>query len=610
MMKLNRTPSRRESVRLEALESRMMLDGKIINALSDLNLNLNAPAVTIDLTGRVGDSQVQKTVVDMNYPGYGSVRVALFDDTAPQTVANFYHYINTGRYDNTIMHRWMKDFVLQGGGFTAAAALTYLNKVIDGADPNSLTIDHITTYPPVVNEFGASNLAGTVAMAKTPDDPNSATSEFFYNLANNASNLDNQNGGFTVFGQILGNGLSTVVQSMTNGTTVKSYNAGNTFTNIPMKNFTPGVHATNANVVVLSNVTAVPILPPSNGAAAVVQLSVASSDTNVVTASLDGSSLRITPVSAASGASNITLTVTGANGVAVTDTFTVYVNVPRASVGAFRDGKWFLDANASWSWNAGDLAFPYGKAGDVPITGDWNGDGYTDLGLFRNGKFILDLNGNRVADASDVGFVFGLATDIPVAGDWNGDGKDDIGIFRSGRFILDANGDRASGAGDVAVAYGLSGDLPVAGEWTGTGGLGTDSVGIFRRGNWAVDANDSRSFNAGDIGFTYGLGTDKPIVGDWNRDGVSDIGVFRGGKFILDANGSRIADAGDVGFAFGLASDVPITGRWKPAGMQLKTITAVATRPTAMAWPFTVSSRPIADDGESLWRRLDDAASI
>ncbi len=238
-----------------------------------------------------------------------------------------------------------------------------------------------------------------------------------------------------------------------------------------------------------------------------------------------------------------------------------------ASVGVFRNGKWFLDANASFSWNVGDLAFNFGKAGDKPITGDWNGDGFSELGVYRNGRFILDINGNRVADAGDVSFVFGLASDSPVSGDWNGDGADDVGVFRNGKFIIDANGDRASGAGDAAVVYGLASDKPIAGNWAGGPAA---SVGIFRAGKFVIDANESRTFNAGDIGFAYGLNGDLPVAGDFSADGKTDVGVFRGGRFVLDANGSRSFNVGDVGFPFGLAGDIPIAGRWKPSGSQLQ----------------------------------------
>jgi cyclophilin family peptidyl-prolyl cis-trans isomerase len=124
---------------------------------------------------------------------FDTVYLELFDDT-PATQANFLGYVNDGDYDNVHMHRLVPGFVLQGGGYTW----------------NGASYDHIPTDPPVVNEFGRSNLDGTVAMAKVGGDPDSATSEFFFNYGDNSENLDNQNGGFTVFARVLGNGMDLI----------------------------------------------------------------------------------------------------------------------------------------------------------------------------------------------------------------------------------------------------------------------------------------------------------------------------------------------------------------------------------------------------------------
>ena len=125
----------------------------------------------------------------------GVVEIQLFDTAAPLTVANFLNYVNSGAFNNSFIHRSMPGFVIQGGGFTWNAGLNAVH-----------------TNAPVPNEYsaGRSNLRGTIAMAKAGGDPNSATSQWFINLANNAANLDNQNGGFTVFGQVMGNGMAIV----------------------------------------------------------------------------------------------------------------------------------------------------------------------------------------------------------------------------------------------------------------------------------------------------------------------------------------------------------------------------------------------------------------
>lgn len=133
------------------------------------------------------------TIVSMQ-TSLGEIDIQLFDQTAPKTVGNFLNYVNSGAYDNTFIHRSIPGFVVQGGGYTWG----------------STSYTHIATNPPVVNEFSASNIRGTIAMAKLGTDPNSATSEWFFNLANNSANLDKQNSGFTVFGQVMGNGMQVV----------------------------------------------------------------------------------------------------------------------------------------------------------------------------------------------------------------------------------------------------------------------------------------------------------------------------------------------------------------------------------------------------------------
>jgi hypothetical protein len=82
--------------------------------------------------------------------------------------------------------------------------------------------------------------------------------------------------------------------------------------------------------------------------------------------------------------------------------------------------------------------FAFGLEGDVPVMGDWNGDGTGTVGVFRAGRwFQRDGNGPGPART----FRFGVAGDVPVAGDWNGDGRDTVGVFRNGTwFLRDGNG--------------------------------------------------------------------------------------------------------------------------------------------------------------------------
>jgi hypothetical protein len=251
---------------------------------------------------------------------------------------------------------------------------------------------------------------------------------------------------------------------------------------------------------------------------------------------------------------------------------------PAAQAGVFRDGTWILDTTHTQAYNAADAVYSFGMPGDVPVVGDWTGDGHDKIGVFRanadgSGEFILDTNGDGVIDAGDTVFTFGLAGDRVVVGDWNGDGKSKVGVFRAnadgvGVFSLDTNGDHQFDAGDDVFTFGLATDQIVIGDWNGDG---KSKVGVFRAnadgvGVFSLDTNGDRQFDANSSVFTFGLAGDKIVIGDWNGDGRAKVGVVRsaGAQAIwaLDLNGNLQFDASDPVFYFGLATDKPVVGRW------------------------------------------------
>lgn len=133
----------------------------------------------------------------------GDFDVNLFDEYTPETVENFLAYVESGAYEDTFIHRSAPNFVVQGGGFIYDANFTSLANIAD--------TPKVPQSAPVINEPVLSNQRGTIAMAKRGGYPNSATSEWFFNLQDNSGggpNLDNQNGGFTVFGQVMGDGMA------------------------------------------------------------------------------------------------------------------------------------------------------------------------------------------------------------------------------------------------------------------------------------------------------------------------------------------------------------------------------------------------------------------
>lgn len=180
----------------------------------------------------------------------GDFDVELFDADKPVTVQNFLRYVQGGYYTNMFMHRYLPGFAIQGGAFN----------VIGLGTPNA-GVEAVTTFAPIPNEFNGkfySNVYGTIAMAKT-SDPNSATSQFFFNLTNNSASLDDpgNSGGFTVFGHVIaGTNVLNEYQGVTNNLIVKSANFGGTFSQLPL------LYSTDLNNFTLNDLIYVDIGTP------------------------------------------------------------------------------------------------------------------------------------------------------------------------------------------------------------------------------------------------------------------------------------------------------------------------------------------------------------
>ncbi len=123
------------------------------------------------------------------HTNHGVITLELDDEKAPLTVQNFLDYVNSGHYDNTIFHRVINDFMIQGGGF----------------EPGMLQKQSLA---PIQNEAanGLKNDAYTIAMART-SDPHSASAQFFINIADNGflnyTSSTSQGFGYCVFGKVV-----------------------------------------------------------------------------------------------------------------------------------------------------------------------------------------------------------------------------------------------------------------------------------------------------------------------------------------------------------------------------------------------------------------------
>lgn len=192
------------------------------NSTSSL-LRLSAASLTLLLGSLSASTTMAETDVVCMDSNLGEFCMCMFPDAAPGSVANFLKYVNDGDYDNTFIHRSVSDFVIQGGGYSFV--------------PSQRTAVEVPKDAPVINEFRRANTTGTIALAKMGGNPNSGTSEWFINLGNNTS-LDNRdnNGGYTVFGKVVLDGMTVVDEIARLPPTDISGVLGDAFTEVPLVN--------------------------------------------------------------------------------------------------------------------------------------------------------------------------------------------------------------------------------------------------------------------------------------------------------------------------------------------------------------------------------------
>lgn len=245
------------------------------------------------------------------------------------------------------------------------------------------------------------------------------------------------------------------------------------------------------------------------------------------------------------------------------------------SVGVFRPGSTFLLTQSTTTVISQQATQTSQLAGSRGVSGDWNGDGTDSIGSFSGGVWkVRDQNFPTVVLPAPFGaktINFGASGDLPVVGDWNGDGIDTPGVFRpsTGQFtVTDSTATNPSFTASVTkVNFGLAGDRPIAGDWDGDG---KDSVAVYRpstgqtfftNADVSVTSTGAITLNPGvDITAFLGIAEDLPVGGDWNGDGVDSLGLWRPSTaqfFLSDDNGTLRPT-----FIFGQLGDQPIVGDW------------------------------------------------
>ena len=291
----------------------------VTNPIADYTQYAASAARSIDLSTVFSDPDVSDAVRMTTV--LGAFDIALFGQQKPITVANFLNYVDQGRYfkidpsgqlASSFIHRKIPNFIIQGGGFLGT---------VTSSTNNALTQTSVLTFPPIQNEPGISNTRGTIAMAQFGSDANSATSQWFINLANNTG-LDvrtNNAGPYTVFGRVVGSGM-TVVDAIA---AVPHYNfsgSGGAFSSLPLRNYSQADYNSNKPVTV-PNLVSIP------GIARISPLAfTASSSNGNVSVNVSGTNLRVAGNQV--GSALITVTATDLDGAMVSDFFTVNVIAP------------------------------------------------------------------------------------------------------------------------------------------------------------------------------------------------------------------------------------------------------------------------------------------
>ena len=400
--------------------------------------------------------------------GGGVKEVLLFDQPgagAPLAVQNFLNYVNDEDYVNSIIHRSITGFIVQGGGFTIDDLANNL------ANPaNALGI--IPADPPVPNEFNPnrSNLRGTIAMAKLPDDPNSATNQWFFNLADNSDNLDNQNGGFTVFGEVLSTSDLAVIDAIGAVDTFNGTGLNSAFTDLPLIFNDPN----NPTIVGDENFVRYSSITVDQRDELEFTIS-NNSNPQLLNVNINANQLVLDYLPGQVGTADITIQATNLLGQVIEDTFSITVG-DGPLFGAAEDEDFFGSAED-------DVAF----GGDGQDT--FNGGGGNDQLFGNSGNDVLrgglgnDIIGGGQGDDRLEGGEGNDLIEGKMANDILGGGQGDDQLFGSfGRDQVRGGfgNDLVSGGRDIDVIEGGEGDDVLGGGLMGdtlTGGAGSD---VFR----------------------------------------------------------------------------------------------------------------------------------
>jgi cyclophilin family peptidyl-prolyl cis-trans isomerase len=285
--------------------------------IPDVTVQAGAAPTVIDVRKTFGLADVTSGSVVRFTTTLGVIDVELFPTATPKTVANFLRYVDRGAaskggYGDSIIQELVRHSLLEGGTYFVGSSSTEL----------------INPLPAIQSEAGIPNTTGTIAMALN-DGPDSATSGWFFNLADNTKFNHAKDGGpYTVFGRIIENGLETISAISDRQLYNLSASLGSAFESVPLLNtYNPQAGATPQDLVYVKTIARIPLTAAAPGQTALLKLkTVHNTDPALVDATLSGRELTVKSAGKRTGTARITLQAKDSAGMKVNTSFTVTVH--------------------------------------------------------------------------------------------------------------------------------------------------------------------------------------------------------------------------------------------------------------------------------------------
>jgi hypothetical protein len=275
-----------------------------------------------------------------------------------------------------------------------------------------------------------------------------------------------------------------------------------------------------------------------------------------------------------------------------------FTGIGRDDIAVFRPGSsatWFINPNTA---TQPAFPFPLGGAGDIPVPGDYDGDGITDYAVFTPSTSTFTIYGSTVGQYS---VTYGGLGDIPVPGDYTGIGKTDVAVFRrndpkfggadswnidptQGPGLKNTSG---RGTGSYAVGFGAPTDIPVPGDYPttpGGSGDGKTDIAVFRPGSpdtWFIDF--------GGYHVDFGGGGDTPVPADYSGDGTTDIATFVPGStdtWLINPDGGSNQN---YAVSYGQGGGTPVPADYNG---NIKSALGVFTSSSAATWSIAPNQGP------------------